>query len=269
VAFITTNILPLLKEHALRPFTGDVLCLGHPDVHVSRRNLEVLASIAGASLRPPTSDPESSVPSADTDAPVVGVDLFTAIGFDTVTSLDCSRYEGAAIQFDLNDPALPSDLIARFDVIIDHGTIEHVFHIPNVMRNIFGMLRVEGRVVHSSPGANFFDHGFYTFSPTFFHDFYTSNRWLINTIQVYQMERDHQAPPFFADYRPGFFDSKAYGGLNDKMYGTICIVTKTAQSTGDVCPAQHRYRMTPGWLADDQTLHSATEYRNHTSGVAT
>jgi SAM-dependent methyltransferase len=247
MAFISTNILPILKEHRLRRFSGHVLCLGHPTVHVTRAQLEGMADLAGVTLAHYANATLPSNTSSATEGCISAENLLMSLGFDALNSLDCSDYEGADILFDLNGPTLPENLTDRFDAIIDHGTIEHVFHIPNALRNIYGMLRNGGRIVHSSPGNNFFDHGFYSFSPTLFFDFYTVNNWTINSLQVYQMDQDREAPSFFADYWPGAFASQRYGGMGDKMYGTICIATKTAKSTGHVCPQQSVYRETRGW----------------------
>jgi hypothetical protein len=249
MGLIHTNVLPLLKEHARRPFHGHALCLGYPRSAVTHAEFDLLADIAGVRARTLASEMPHGLPENRSDQ-LSGVDLLKQIGFEKVSTLDYSRYEGASIQFDLNSPVLPAELQGRFDAVIDHGTIEHVFHIPHVMRNIFGLLGQEGRVFHSSPGHNFFDHGFYMFSPTFFHDYYTGNRWLINSLQVYQMDRDERATPFFADYRPGFFAGQCYGGLDSKMYGTICIATKGPESTADVWPLQHAYATAAGWRDD-------------------
>ena len=63
-------------------------------------------------------------------------------------------------------------------MIIDGGTMEHIFHIPNVLNNIYRMLRVGGRIIHISPSSNYVDHGFYSFSPTLFYDFYQTNKFV-------------------------------------------------------------------------------------------
>lgn len=248
MGFVTTNTLPLLKEHARRPFSGHVLCLGQPRVHFSRGHLSVLAGIAGVTLPNGLSDVSGHASIDSDDCPLSGEEMLSDLGFEQVSSLDCSIYEGASVCFDLNSAELPADLRSRYDVVIDHGTIEHIFNVPNVMRNIYSLLKTGGRVFHSSPGSNFFDHGFYSFSPTFFFDFYTTNRWQIGLIQVYQMDRSEDSPPFYADYRPGLFAGMSYGRMGDKMYGTICIATKQENSTGDTWPYQSRYVAEPGWL---------------------
>jgi SAM-dependent methyltransferase len=99
-------------------------------------------------------------------------DVFAALGFEHLESIDLSDYEGATHLFDLNCEELPSDLCARFDLVINGGTLEHVFHIPNALTNISRMLRTGGSVVHIAPCHNWVDHGFFQFSPTLMFDYY-------------------------------------------------------------------------------------------------
>ena len=87
------------------------------------------------------------------------------------------------------------------------------------------------------------------FSPTFYYDFYTTNRWEIDTIKVFQM-RANDEPVFYAEYAPGWFDCVSYGGLEKVMYGTICIATKTQDSTGKKIPQQSYYTRLKGWQTD-------------------
>ncbi|MGE3623286.1 MAG: class I SAM-dependent methyltransferase, partial [Bdellovibrionales bacterium] len=168
--------------------------------------------------------------------------VFQGLGFDEVSSLDVSAFEGADYIHDLNDGDLPPELHAAFDTVIDHGTMEHVFHIPNVLKNIFQLLREGGRIIHSSPSNNVMDHGFYQFSPVLFSSYYSENDWEINGHTVFQMSKQQETePPFFCDYEPGLFDNLNYGGLDAKIYGTVFIATKTSGSTFGRVPQQPCY----------------------------
>ena len=108
------------------------------------------------------------------------VSFFKSIGFQSVESCDVSDYEGTKHVLDLNLP-VPMDFYDSYDVIVDGGTLEHIFNIPQVLENIFNMLKTGGRIIHLTPTSNFVDHGFYMFSPTLFFDYYTVNRWNIVT----------------------------------------------------------------------------------------
>src|SRR6266542_2706970 len=63
--------------------------------------------------------------------------LFKLMGFREVVNLDNSDYEGAEIIGDLNRPLAEELLVkaGRFDLIIDSGCLEHIFNVPQVLKN--------------------------------------------------------------------------------------------------------------------------------------
>ena len=243
MAFIKGNLVPILKECTSRPFGGSLLVLGYPDVLLTVHQFCDLAYQYGVELPDPYQMRTSSRHEFAQSNYMCGLSLFRALGFSHVDALDYSNFEGASIEYDLNSPMPPSELLGQYDMIIDHGTLEHVFNIPNALHNIFQMLKVGGRVIHSSPSSNFVDHGFYMFSPTLFYDYYTANRYTINSILFIQSSKNQLTEPcFYTDYTPGCLDSVSYGGLSSDIYGTICIATKTSESTGHVVPQQGLYK---------------------------
>jgi len=155
--------------------------------------------------------------------------------------MDYSDYEAADYIFDLNCENIPTELLDKFDLILDGGTIEHVFHLPNVLRNIFKMLKIGGRIIHFSPSSNHMDHGFYMFSPTFFSDYYKTNNFDINSIQVIRHTTHHEVPWQISKYTPGCINRISYGGLDDAMYAISCVATKTPSSRFDLIPSQRNY----------------------------
>jgi hypothetical protein len=90
--------------------------------------------------------------------------LYALLGAKRVSSLDASDYESATHVHDLNLP-LPSDLVNRFSVVHDGGTIEHVFNIPQAFKNCMEMVRVGGHFVQINVANNFMGHGFWQISP--------------------------------------------------------------------------------------------------------
>ena len=172
-------------------------------------------------------------------------ELFKTLGFSEVLRLDYSNYEGADITFDLNSDSLPEELYNRFDMIIDGGTTEHVFHVPNLLRSVSLMLKPGGRIVHLLPSSNYMDHGFYMFSPTLFYDYYSANKFEINTIQLMRHSRQRsQEPSWIIEYTPDCFDTIAAERSGDAgdSYLIACIATKTEASTVGVVPQQGHYR---------------------------
>ena len=164
--------------------------------------------------------------------------FFRFIGFEKACSVDYSDFEKADAVFDLNDVGL-SAAVGTFDFVYDGGTLEHVFHIPNVMRNIFETLNVGGIVLHHSPTNNNVDHGFYQFSPTFFNDYYRTNEFDDIAIRVGRLGPEGFASG--ADYYPGMLDA-AMQKLDNAVYTTECIAKKTAASTWNRTPQQGFYK---------------------------
>jgi len=232
----------LLKEASRRPFNGRVLTLGRQDVYFSYDLLRKTAEEFEVELSDPGEITLHHKPEHATAGYISDDVLFRSLGFCELKALDYSDYESAHYTFDLNSSEIPKHLLEAFDVIIDGGTIEHVFHIPNVLNNIYKMLRQGGRAIYLSPSSNHIDHGFYMFSPTLFWDFYEANKFEINTFQVIRYTPRHHVDPWeIHNYVPGCLNRVSFGGLDDGMYGICCIVTKTKDSTGDIVPQQGNY----------------------------
>ncbi|BBL71588.1 hypothetical protein [Methylogaea oryzae] len=172
--------------------------------------------------------------------------VFYALGFSEAESLDVSDAEGANYRYDLNQDCISSVIPKQYDLVIEAGTMEHVFHVPNVLKNAFHATKVGGYILHSSPANNFCDHGFYQFSPTLFVDYYAANGFVVVEALLLQIA-SNESPWFVLDYSPGALASTQYGGLDDKMYGVVCLVRKTAQSTCDKIPLQGSYLNNPEW----------------------
>jgi hypothetical protein len=86
------------------------------------------------------------------------------LGVSEVSSLDYSPYEGATIIHDLSQ-AIPPGLKGQFDIVVEGGTLEHVFNFPMALANLMQMTRVGGSVFALTVANNLCGHGFYQFSP--------------------------------------------------------------------------------------------------------
>lgn len=90
------------------------------------------------------------------------------LGAGTVHSMDASTYENATLVQDLNKP-IPAELHQQYDVVIDAGTLEHVFNFPQAISNAMQMVKPGGYFISITIANNFFGHGFYQFSPELFY----------------------------------------------------------------------------------------------------
>ncbi|MBF0160401.1 MAG: class I SAM-dependent methyltransferase [Magnetococcales bacterium] len=155
------------------------------------------------------------------------VTCFRALGFSEASSMDISDYEGADFAFDLNN-TVPEEFHERFDVIFDGGTLEHIFDVPSIFRNICLMLKINGRVVHESPSNGWMDHGFYNIQPTLYYDFYKINGFDINRLCIAKNSTDqwaHLRDVYeHIDYTPGMYDFKFIS--DSKIQNVFLVATK-------------------------------------------
>jgi len=249
MGFIHGNMIPILKEGVRQPYAGKLLLLGQGDIYFDLHYLRRIARRAGFVLNESVPMRPSHIALFAEKGYPHGETVFRMLGFDEISVLDYSAFEGADVVLDLNSPNVPAHLEDSFDVVIDHGTLEHVFHLPNALNNVFRLLRVGGRAIFSAPSSNFFDHGFYMLQPTLFCDWLAANGWQLESIQVVQFTPNQEVEPcFFTDYEPGMFDCVSYGKLDNKLYSTICVATKTELSTGNACPQQGAYARQESWI---------------------
>lgn len=94
------------------------------------------------------------------------------LGARNIHSFDFSPYEGASHLVDLNHP-ISSDLKNSYSVVLDGGSLEHVFNFPMAIKNCMEMLGVGGHYLGITPANNFMGHGFYQFSPEVFFSIFT------------------------------------------------------------------------------------------------
>ena len=97
-----------------------------------------------------------------------GEPLLRLLGARQIVSIDASAYEGASRILDLNH-SLPSDLEGAFTVVVDAGSLEHVFDVPTAIRNCMRMVAPGGYFLAITPANNTMGHGFYQFSPELFY----------------------------------------------------------------------------------------------------
>ncbi len=99
--------------------------------------------------------------------------LFEQLGAHSVASFDNSAYEQATEIWDMNQ-TVPADYHQRYSVVLDGGSLEHVFNFPVALKNCMEMVRVGGHFLSITPANNLLGHGFYQFSPELFFRVFTA-----------------------------------------------------------------------------------------------
>ncbi len=90
--------------------------------------------------------------------------LLRAMGANQIDSIDVSDYEGANIIADMNHP-IDRSLHRKYSLVIDGGSLEHIFFFPTAIKNCMEMVDVGGHFFSINGTNNFSGHGFYQFSP--------------------------------------------------------------------------------------------------------
>lgn len=90
------------------------------------------------------------------------------LGAEVTDSLDASAYEEASMIHDLNLP-LPKEMRSKYSVVIDGGSLEHVFNFPIAIQNCMNLIETDGYYIGITPSNNFLGHGFYQFSPELYY----------------------------------------------------------------------------------------------------
>jgi hypothetical protein len=118
-----------------------------------------------------------------------GEPLFRLLGAQQVSSLDASNYERATYICDLNKPC-PSNLMQKFSVVHDGGSLEHVFNLPQALKNCMQMVRVGGHFIQITAANNFMGHGFWQLSPeAIYRTFSEANGYSIKAVLLYEVGR--------------------------------------------------------------------------------
>jgi SAM-dependent methyltransferase len=90
--------------------------------------------------------------------------LLRALGATRIDALDVSEYEGATVLHNMNEP-IPETLCGQYDLVIEFGTLEHIFNFPVAIGNCMRLVATGGRILICTVANNFCGHGFYQFSP--------------------------------------------------------------------------------------------------------
>ena len=140
--------------------------IGRQTLHVQRRALQESFREFGQVLD------DARVEEIYTRSDGFADELLVHLGATEVHSFDVSAYEGPTHLHDMNT-AVPEALKGQYSMVLDGGTLEHVFNFPVAIRNCMEMVRIGGHYVGIVPANNWMGHGFYQFSPELYCGIFT------------------------------------------------------------------------------------------------
>lgn len=114
--------------------------------------------------------------------------LVGAFGAERVDSFDNSDFEGCTFVADFNKPIVAT---SSYTTVVDFGCAEHIFNVPQALRNISLLCADGGQILHCLPANNFCGHGFWQFSPELFFSLYSTKNGYCET-QVFVANREDE-----------------------------------------------------------------------------
>jgi len=203
MGLLPSSIRLLATLHKEYSFSGPVCSLGNQDIWASAAEVSDILAEVGCQAHSPAKVELHSSRTFQMDATLSSVSkefvhartFFETMGLADYLDMDKFDSDHPAILHDLNDP-VPESLRNRFGLILDGGTVEHIFDMRQVFGNIVNMLRVNGCVLHIASFS--IDHGLYGLSPTLFFDYYDRNGF--DRMKCFLMEVD------FSDITKSFRD---------------------------------------------------------------
>lgn len=135
--------------------------IGRQGLHLTAAELRNAFAKAGKRLSPAEAD------GVFRNADHFAEPLLFMLGAALVDSFDASVYENATVIADFNEP-LEDSYKERYSIVIDGGSLEHVFNYPQALKNAMEMVRPGGHLVLIAPTHSRSGHGFYQLSPELF-----------------------------------------------------------------------------------------------------
>lgn len=178
MGLLTTDIYRLLQLFSEENGRGKSLCMmGKQDILCGWDSLTRMLKLYNVHYDPDLYAEIKGI------TPIDSVKFFQILGFSEVHVVDVSDYEGADIIFNLADD-LPPELIQRFDYVLNGGTLEHIFNVAKALQNMSDMVKAGGRIIHIVPLYGYVNHGFYSFSPIAFLEYYEANFFIVKHIDM-------------------------------------------------------------------------------------
>lgn len=155
---------------------GAALSAGYPDLLVRMSDLPEMGITFPPRKDSPLIEQHHSwkYPIADTQ------DVFNAMGL-TLDVVDRQVIQGCERVVNLNNSMDPSwaatwfnDTGTLYDLVIDPGTSEHCFNIPQALANLASAVAMGGCISQALPMA-MFNHGYWNVNPVALLDFYEHN----------------------------------------------------------------------------------------------
>jgi hypothetical protein len=110
--------------------------------------------------------------------------LIKKFNLKKLVSFDINKLEGAS---EIKDFDNPINYKEKFDIFFDGGSLQHIFNIPQALKNIIKMTKLNGTIIHTVTFDGFQGFGLYQLSPEIFFNLYNKSNGFKNT-KIYLIE---------------------------------------------------------------------------------
>ena len=225
------SLIDDFNKRGERPY-GRLLTLSRYTISFDANFFNRVCSASGWDVRIHVEENDEDV------SPLTDKIVFSTLGFEHIESIDYSDYEWPDFIHDLNDTNIPIELEEQYDFIVDGGTMEHIFNLPNVLENVHKMLKVGGTFLFDQPIWQGFNKGYYNCSPCLFYEYFLINQYKINSFSVYARKDD-----FYYVADSIINDICGEIPLIEGSISSVCgSVTKTSNSSCNISPNQGSYK---------------------------
>jgi hypothetical protein len=176
-------------------------------------------------------------------------DFWLWLGFE-YASIDIDGSPGS-IPLDLNFDNIPNNAAAKYHLVTNFGTTEHVANQLNAFKVIHELAAPNGVMVHHLPAQGMFNHGLVNYNPKFFWMLARSNGYKVLDFNFTVSQTSYRLPQNILDYMTSFSTDrsdriKGYQGV-DAM---VIVVLQKIYDIAFVAPID----VTTGTTTDNQAL---------------
>lgn len=145
MGFDINGVKLLIKAKQFEVDFDKVITIGRQGLYLTKKEMKNLLSKAGLA------NDNNEVTSTGNN---YAESLLKSLGAVVTDSMDASDYEGATVIQDLNLPI--SDLLrSKYTLVIDGGSLEHVFNFPVAIKNCMSLIKKDGYYIGITPTNNF------------------------------------------------------------------------------------------------------------------
>jgi hypothetical protein len=237
---IDVHGLNFLKYSKMKKSFGDVITIGRQGLHVIEPVIKDVLKITLEYKNQPYCEEL----------------LNTYFGATKVESIDNSNYEDATYVHDMNQ-SLPANLIGKYDTVFDGGCLEHIYNVPQALKNCSLFCKPGGQILHVLPANNFCGHGFWQFSPELFFSLYSTSNGYAET-QVFMADLSN-TKQWFQVKQPSNGQR-----VNVMSSGSLYVLVRTVlqkENFNHTNVQQSDYVF--GWAAPNEDKNSVTQYKSN------